>query len=125
MPQIDEDFDYSEDQAPPLPTENLELLKTEPKNELLDVSDEDASELFNLALEQEELDYQEEYLDQKNLIKRPRRAKRQQSNSQSEIETNPIHEEGDCQCYYCGEMVPCKVIQNHMKSAHGRFHRKM
>ena len=32
---------------------------------------------------------------------------------------------GDCQCYYCGEMVAYKVIQDHMKSAHGRFHRKM
>ena len=24
---------------------------------------------------------------------------------------------GDCQCYYCGEMITYKVIQDHMKSA--------
>ena len=31
----------------------------------------------------------------------------------------------ECQCYYCGDMVFYKNIQEHMKSAHGRFHRKM
>ena len=33
--------------------------------------------------------------------------------------------QGNCQCYYCGEMVDRKEIQHHMKSTHGRFHRKM
>ena len=31
----------------------------------------------------------------------------------------------ECQCYYCGDMMLRKAIQEHMKSAHGRFHRKM
>ena len=33
--------------------------------------------------------------------------------------------QGDCQCYYCGEMVSKRDIQDHMKSSHGRFHKKM
>ena len=51
LPQIDDDFGSSEDQIPPLTSENLEILK-EPKSELLEVSEEDAADLFNLALEQ-------------------------------------------------------------------------
>ena len=51
LPQIDDDFGSSEDQIPPLTSENLEILK-EPKSELLEVSGEDAADLFNLALEQ-------------------------------------------------------------------------
>ena len=66
----------------------------------------------------------------KKLSKRPRRTKRQQQidtqhQNTQEVEPNLSQQTGDCQCYYCGEMVAYKVIQDHMKSAHGRFHRKM
>ena len=56
--------------------ENLNLLKA-PKNELPEVSEE---ELFNLAIEQDQYDQENnDYLDEKS-IKRPRRTKRQQQN---------------------------------------------
>ena len=46
-------------------TENFEILK-EPKTELLEVSEEDAADLFNLALDQEEVEnHEEEYIDQR------------------------------------------------------------
>ena len=66
----------------------------------------------------------------KKLSKRPRRTKRQQQidtqhQNTQEVELNLSQQTGDCQCYYCGEMIAYKVIQDHMKSAHGRFHRKM
>ena len=64
------------------------------------------------------------------MSKRPRRTKRQQQidtqhQNTQEVEPNLSQQTGDCQCYYCGEMIAYKVIQDHMKSAHGRFHRKM
>ena len=66
LPQIDEDLGTAEEYIPPsLSTENFEILK-EPKTELLEVSEEDAADLFNLALDQEEVEnHEEEYIDQR------------------------------------------------------------
>ena len=70
-------------------------------------------------------DLELDYLDQKS-IKRPKKTKKQQEiDAQNQELPSDLSQDGDCQCYYCGEMVAYKVIQNHMKSSHGRFHRKM
>ena len=62
---------------------------------------------------------------------KPVRKRSKKTTSSSKVLLKPKEEfieedfQRDCQCYYCGEMVTKRDIQDHMKSSHGRFHRKM
>ena len=108
-----------------------------PKNELFEVTNE--ADLFDFALEAEQ-DPEEEDQEPPHKVSKfhktkSKRAKKKVKKENLETsETQPNQNEssealedqlGDCQCYYCGEMIATKEIQLHMKSQHGRFHRKM
>ena len=84
----------------------------EPKSEILEISDEETSQLFQALVTE---------LPEEKLEKRRKRVKTVKTFIKEEILDEDTT--GDCQCYYCGEMVLKCEIQTHMKSSHGRFHR--
>ena len=117
LPQIDEDFDDSINDDPDN-KDALTKLEDDPEEEIDEeepINDEDTTdELF---------EDMPSYTDSEDLdTKPPNKAKTKKKRKTSSSDSTTSE---DCQCYYCGEMVSKKDIQDHMKSSHGRFHRKM